>query len=99
MTDFKPSLLERARKSRKRIALPDSTDERTLRAATSLLKSGIANPVLVGKAENVFTTAAAIGLDLTGIQVIDPETLAERTSFVETYAGLRRGKGVTPEEA
>jgi len=99
MSHLKANILDRARKSRKVIALPDSSDERTLRAASTLHRTGIVTPVLVGPASVVSESATRINLDISGIRLVDPRTLAERDSFVETYAGLRREKGVSLAEA
>ena len=95
ISHIKSNLLERAMKSGKSIALPDSTDGRTLAAAATLLQEAIATPVLVGNPDLIFKTSVSIGVDITGIAIIDPELSPDKESFIQTYAGLRRGKGVT----
>ncbi len=96
---LKERLLDRAKRSRRRIALPDSTDPRTLNAAVILAREGIAVPVLVGNESEIAKISASEGLDLRNIQVTDPATLPEMKLFVETYVNLRAAKGMTPDEA
>src|SRR5262245_16333591 len=55
-----------------RVALPEPEDERILRAAARLSEAGLARPVLIGKAEDVDTRAAAAGVKLDGCEVRDP---------------------------
>ncbi len=55
-----------------RVALPEPEDERILRAAARLSEAGLARPVLIGKAADVDTRAAAAGVKLDGCEVRDP---------------------------
>lgn len=74
---------------RQRIVYPESTDERILRAASRVLKEGIAHPVLAGKRDVVMARAREIGVDLAGIDIVDT-TDAERLSrYTVAYAGAR----------
>jgi phosphate acetyltransferase len=65
-------ILQRAREAPRRIAFPEATDPRVLRAARRLVSERIARPVLVGSEAAAREAAARLGLDLSGIPVVDP---------------------------
>lgn len=69
-------LKEKAKADKKTIVLPESEDRRTYEAAAKILKEGIANIVLVGTDEDVKKHGE--GIDLTGIQVVDPLPLTRQ---------------------
>ncbi|MQA96412.1 MAG: AAA family ATPase [Streptosporangiales bacterium] len=77
---FEYELVERARSARRRIVLPEGTEERILRAADILLRRDVADLTLLGDPETVKAQAAELGLDLSGADVVDPadEELRER---------------------
>lgn len=96
---FSFDLLERARADRKRIVLPEGTDERVLRAAEELVHAGVVDITLLGSPAEVLARAIASGVDLTGMEIIDPTTSPLRAEFAESYAAMRAHKGVTIEQA
>ena len=63
------------------VVLPEGTDERILAAARRLKDDGIAEPIVLGKDEEVRQAADKAGVSLTGIDVIDPR----QSEKVETY--------------
>lgn len=93
------SIRERAAEYNKRIALPETECDRTLEAGARAHSAKLAQVVFVGKRQYVDTRAKALGLDLSGIEVVDPEDSAVRQSCTETYLEARKGKGLTEEEA
>ncbi|MFG3169664.1 phosphate acetyltransferase [Streptomyces sp. NPDC048200] len=96
---FEHKLLEQARSDRRRVVLPEGTEERVLHAAEVLLRRGVCDLTLLGPAEQIRKKAADLGIDLTAAQLIDPQTSDLRHSFAERYAELRAHKGVTVELA
>ena len=90
-------LKEKAKADKKTIVLPESEDRRTYEAAAKILKEGIANIILVGTDEDVKKHGE--GLDLTGIQVVDPETSEKTQGYIDKLVELRQKKGMTPEQA
>ncbi len=96
---FQHQLNEQARSDRKRIVLPEATDERILESAATVLRRGIADITLLGEEESIRARARALGLDIDAATVVsnrDPE-LVER--FAETYAKARAHKGVALPQA
>ncbi|MCQ2537148.1 MAG: phosphate acetyltransferase [Lachnospiraceae bacterium] len=89
----------RARQNRKTIVLPESEDERTLRAAAKVMELETAYLILIGNEEVINADAKKYGLDLTGIQIIDPEKSDKLETYVEALTEIRKNKGMTPELA
>jgi len=96
---FNARLLERARADRRRIVLPESEDERVLRATEELAHLDVADLVLLGDPEQVGARARSLGIDLGRTEVLDPATSPLRQELAEHYAALRAHKGVTVEGA
>ncbi|MER5442746.1 phosphate acetyltransferase [Streptomyces sp. NPDC002790] len=96
---FEHKLLERARSDKRRVVLPEGTEERVLRAADVLLRRGVCDLTLLGPVEQIRKKAADLGVDLADSDIIDPQTSALRERFADAYAALRAHKGVTPELA
>lgn len=96
---FEHELLEQARAVRRRVVLPEGTEERVLRAADVLLRRDVCDLTLLGDADVIRKKAADLGIDLAGTQLIDPQTSELRQVFAERYAQLRAHRGVTVELA
>ncbi|MFD4987156.1 phosphate acetyltransferase [Streptomyces sp. NPDC058374] len=96
---FEHKLLERARADRRRVVLPEGTEERVLRAADVLLRRSVCDLTLLGPVETIRKKAADLGVDLGGAELIDPQEPELRQRFAERYAELRAHKGVSVELA
>jgi phosphate acetyltransferase len=91
---------ENARKNKKRIVLPESYEERTLKAADLILQDGIAEIVLVGKPDDIHKQAGSLGLKNIGkALLIDPGTFEKRDAYANMMVELRKSKGLTKDEA
>ncbi|MGW2327436.1 phosphate acetyltransferase [Streptomyces sp. NPDC001700] len=96
---FEHELIERSRSGRRRVVLPEGTEERVLRAADVLLRRDVCDLTLLGGEDAVRKRAAELGIQLAEAQIVDPETSPLRDRFAESYAKLRAHKGVSYEEA
>ncbi|MFE9041580.1 phosphate acetyltransferase [Streptomyces sp. NPDC012421] len=96
---FEHELLEQARADRRRVVLPEGTEERVLRAADVLIRRDVCDLTLLGDVEAIRKKAADLSVDLRDTQLIDPQTSELRDVFAEKYAALRAHKGVTVELA
>ncbi|MFE9458134.1 phosphate acetyltransferase [Streptomyces californicus] len=96
---FEHELLEQARSDRKRVVLPEGTEERVLRAADVLMRRDVCDLTLLGDVDVIRKKAADLGVDLARTQLIDPHTSELRQTFAERYAELRAHRGVTVELA
>ena len=81
------------------IVLPEGDEPRTVQAAKIIKDEGLAKPVLIGKLDAVAKTAKETGTDITGIDVIDPETSPKAGEYAKELFELRKAKGVTEEDA
>ena len=93
------TMKEKARMDKKTIVLPETTDRRTLIAASHILEEGIANIILVGNEEKIMDGAGWLEVDLTGCKVIDPKITDKMDQYVELLYETRKSKGMTPEKA
>ncbi|MEM4530933.1 MAG: phosphate acyltransferase, partial [Thermofilaceae archaeon] len=66
-------IFERARRYRSRIVLPEATDERIAAAARRAADMKVATPVLVGERRVVEEVYRRLGLDLEGVEVVEPD--------------------------
>ena len=90
---------EKARADRKTIVFPEGLEPRTVKACAILKAEGIADPVLLGKPEDILREAEELHADLTGIRIVDPEFDAKFSEYAETLYELRKMKGMTREKA
>ncbi len=91
---------ENAKKSIQRIVLPESDDDRTLKAADIIIGEGIANIILIGKEDVIRKDAEK--LDLNNLQkadILDPENNPKKEEYIELMLELRKHKGLTREKA
>ncbi|MEU9826747.1 phosphate acetyltransferase [Micromonospora chersina] len=96
---FENDLIDRARAQRRRLVLPEGTEERILRAAEVLLRRGVADLTLLGRPDEVARRTRELGIDIGDAQVVDPVTSEWRDEFAAEYAKLRAHRGVTVELA
>ncbi|MFC9543775.1 phosphate acetyltransferase [Streptomyces sp. NPDC056956] len=96
---FEHTLLQRARSDRRRVVLPEGTEERVLHAAEVLMRRGVCDLTLLGPVDPIRKKAADLGIDLGDAQLIDPAVSELREAFAARYAALRAHRGVTEELA
>lgn len=93
---FEYDLIQRAKSQRKHIVLPESSDERVLRAAEILSLRDVVQITLLGVEDEVRAKASQLGLKLRDIAIVDPRTSAWRKEFADIYYELRKHRCVTP---
>jgi phosphate acetyltransferase len=96
---FEYDLIDRARADRRRLVLPEGTEERILRAAEILLRRGVADLTLLGPHAEIARRGRELGLDLSAADVVDPVASEWLDEFAHAYAELRRHKGITLDHA
>lgn len=98
--DLLIKIKEAAKKHNKKIVLPESTEERTLRAADELIKDGIAQIILTGDPKEI--KEKALGLNLSNIEkaiIIDPKNHDKKEEYIDLMVDIRKKKGLTREDA
>lgn len=88
----------KAKSDRKRIVLPESQDFRVIQAASILKKEKIADPILLGKRENIIKAAKHAGINIENVKIINPEEKVTDED-IELFYNLRKHKGVSKEAA
>ena len=81
-----------------KIVLPEGEDERVLTAAVKLHSTDYVTPIVLGNADKVQALAEEKGLDISGIEIITPETSDLKPELVEAFVERRKGKA-TKEQA
>jgi len=90
-------VLNKAKSDPKRVVLAEGHDEKMIRAAYQLVDQGIAEPILIGDADQIEETRRKFGLEFDPV-VVDPET-ADVADYADRLYELRQRKGVTRREA
>ncbi|TLP40958.1 phosphate acetyltransferase [Arcobacter arenosus] len=93
------SIKENARKELKTIVLPESEDERVLKAAQIVLEEKTANVILIGNEDTIKSDAASCGANIEGATIIDPKSFDKIDAYIDELVELRKKKGLSREEA
>lgn len=90
--DIINQFIEKAKRLNKKIVLPEGMDERIQRAAEILHRQGIARPVLLGKKQDILSSAERNRIDCSGIEIIEPATSPDLQHLVNMYSENRKVK-------
>ena len=74
----------------KTIVLPEGEDKRVVQAASQTIKEGIAKVVLLGNEAEI--KANNPGVDLNGVEIVDPVTYAKTQDYAQILYNARLGK-------
>lgn len=93
-------IIARAKSNRQRIVLPESLEERTIKAADLALADDLADIILIGNREEILALAAKLGLKhIEKATIIDPATSEKTPEYINLLYELRKNKGMTLEQA
>ena len=90
---------ENAKQNLKTIVLPESEDERVLKATQIVLEEKLANVVLIGDKDTIQNDAKACGANIEGATIINPKTYTGMDRYVDELVELRKSKGLSKEDA
>ncbi len=90
---------EKARMDKKTIVLPETTDKRTLIAASNIMKERIADIIMIGDEEKIMDGATWLEIELDGVKIINPKTCEKLDDYANILYEVRKNKGMTPEKA
>ena len=98
---FQYSLIQKARKQKKRIVLPEGLDSRILHAAARLIALDLVELTILGDPQLIKNKCSAEGvaLDFDKVELIDPVHADFFEDYVDYFYELRKHKGVTLEDA
>ncbi|CAN5395471.1 NADP-dependent malic enzyme [soil metagenome] len=86
----------KARKNPKRVVFAEAENQKILKTAQLVLEEGVAFPILLGNPARLQTIASDNGLDLEGMQIVDPngeESIERRAKYGELFFEKRQRKG------
>jgi phosphate acetyltransferase len=96
---FIDELTKKASMLNKTIILPESHDERVLKAAEKLTKEKIASVITLGDEDRILSDSKKIDVDLTGVRIIDQTKSDKLSDFTNIFYNMRKHKGITIEDA
>jgi phosphate acetyltransferase len=96
---FQYRLFEHARDKRQTIVLPESNDERILRATEILIQRDIVHIILLGNSEEIEHQSILMGLNISKAEIINPQDSDLREKFSQIFYEMRKEKGLTLEAA
>ncbi len=96
---FEAELLDRAKAAGKTIVLPEGSDDRILRAASTLLARGTAKLIILGEESAIRARAAELSLNIDAATILNPATSEHLDEFAAEYTRLRAHKGMTEDRA
>jgi len=96
---FEYKLFFMASQNKKKIVLPESSDERILRAAEIILRRDVADIILLGDEKELKERYKRLGLDLSAASIVNHLTSPLIQKFTETFYELRKHKGLTKDAA
>ncbi|MCH9031868.1 MAG: NADP-dependent malic enzyme [candidate division Zixibacteria bacterium] len=88
-----------AKRALRKVVFPEGDNERIMLAAIEAKDEGICKPVLLTKFDRVSDTAKRLGVDLSGIEVIDTYTSPWKEEFAQKFWEKRSRKGGTLENS
>ncbi|MFW6370690.1 MAG: phosphate acetyltransferase [Bacteroidota bacterium] len=91
---------QKAKTHQKTIVLPESYEERTLKAANIIIEEGIARIILIGDPKKILEKASALSLNqISKAEIIDPDNLTKKEDYISLMLDIRKHKGLTREKA
>jgi malate dehydrogenase (oxaloacetate-decarboxylating)(NADP+) len=93
------SIMNKAKRQPKRIVFPEGNEERVLRAVQIIRDEELADPILLGSESEIRAKAEQLGVDLSGVRIVDPAASDKSVYYRKELVGLRRRKGVTEQDA
>ncbi len=100
VTEFLDQIKAKAKANKKRIVLPEATEERNIKAAEIILEEGFSDLILLGEESVISSQAERYGLKNIGsATIVDPKNNPKKDAYVDLMLQLRAGKGLTKEKA
>jgi len=96
---FEYELLQKAKAHKQHIVLPEGEEDRILKASEILLHRGVVNLNILGNEQEIRKKITRLGLNMDEVNIIDVVQHTFFDDYVQTYYDLRKGKGVTMENA
>ncbi len=92
-------VINKAVKEPKRIVFPEGDEDKVLKACQIVVNDGIARPILLGNEKEVRERIDTLGLHLSDVPIMAPDTSGKFDEYVKALCELRKRKGITTREA
>jgi malate dehydrogenase (oxaloacetate-decarboxylating)(NADP+) len=92
-------VINKAKKAPKKIVFPEGREPKILRACQIIVDERIASPVILGSSDTIKKKQEEIGIDLSGVQIIDPIQSEKLQTYTTAFYQMRARKGMTLSEA
>lgn len=96
---FIDTIKAKAKADLKTIVLPESEDDRTLKAAETVVKEGFALPIIIGVESEVKASAERLCVSLEGVKILDHTKSSDIDRYATLLAEIRAKKGMTFDQA
>lgn len=93
------TMIHKAQSNPKQVVFPEGDHEKILRACHALVEEAIAKPILLGDVAKIRTRARDLGVNLEGMQIVDPLTSEHHEVYMHELFRLRQRRGITLHEA
>ncbi|HET9308657.1 MAG TPA: NADP-dependent malic enzyme [Candidatus Sulfotelmatobacter sp.] len=93
------TMIHKAQANPKQVVFPEGDHAKILRACHTLVEEAIAKPILLGDVGKIQTRAHDLGVNLEGMQIVDPFTSEHHEVYVHELFRLRQRRGITLQEA
>jgi malate dehydrogenase (oxaloacetate-decarboxylating)(NADP+) len=91
--------IHKAQHEPKKIVFPEGEEDYIIRAAQIILDEKIAKPILLGSRTLMKERVKNLGLELKGVEYINPSKSDEYEKYLEKFYTLRQRKGITYRDA
>jgi phosphate acetyltransferase len=94
---FQYNMVQRAKKHRKHIVLPEGNDDRIIMAASRLLDMDVVDISIIGDKKQIESKVAELGItfDFSKVNIINPKESELYEDYANTYYELRKAKNVS----
>ena len=96
---FEYTLIERAKAFKQHIVFPEGTCKRVLQAVEELDRRDVVHITLLGEPSAIRQQAAAVGVKLNGINLVNPVDSDKFEDYVQRYFEARKHKCIRLEDA
>ena len=91
-------IMNKARKSPKRIVFGEGEEPKIIRAAVQVIEEGVGHPILLGRPDVVCEQIEQLGLEC-DLEIVDPATAEMQDELSQALHKRRERKGITPQQA
>ena len=92
-------MIGRSKRAPRSVVFPEGEEPKILRASQRLLDEGIAKPILLGNPQLIEERCAELGVDFSGVEVVDITEPARARDYASHLVALRQRRGVGPAKA